>query len=47
MCPTKINTYNDSVYRDTCHNIYCIMRVSYKITDIKITQTKILSPWHK
>jgi hypothetical protein len=24
--PNKINTYNDSVYRDECHNIYYITK---------------------
>jgi hypothetical protein len=25
----KIHTYNDSVYRDECHNLYYITRMSY------------------
>jgi hypothetical protein len=42
MCAKiKFHTYNDSVYRDKCHNLYYIMRMSYKITDNKISRTKI------
>jgi hypothetical protein len=33
--PIKINTYNDSLYRDECHNIYYITKMSYKLNDNK------------
>jgi hypothetical protein len=35
MCTNKINTNNDSVYRDECHNLYYITKMSYKIVDNK------------
>jgi hypothetical protein len=31
----KINTYNDSVYRDECHKHYYVTKMSYNITDNK------------
>jgi hypothetical protein len=33
--PDKINTYNDSVYRDECHKLYYITKMPYKISDNK------------
>jgi hypothetical protein len=27
----KVHTYNNSVYRDECHNLYYITRMCYKI----------------
>ena len=42
MCARmKSHTYDDSVYRDECHNFYYITIMSYKITDNKIDRTKI------
>jgi hypothetical protein len=40
--PIKINTYNDSVYRDECHNLYYITKISYKITDNKQNELILL-----
>jgi hypothetical protein len=37
----KFYTYNDSVYRDKCHNLYFITRMFYKLTDDKINRTKV------
>jgi hypothetical protein len=37
----KYHTYNDSMYRDECHNIYYITRMSYNIIDDRINRTKI------
>jgi hypothetical protein len=31
----EIHTYNDSVYRDECHKLYYITRMSYKIANNK------------
>jgi hypothetical protein len=31
----KLHTYNDSMYKDKCYNLYYITRISYKIIDIK------------
>jgi hypothetical protein len=31
----KLHTYNDSVYRDECYNLYYITRRAYKINDNK------------
>jgi hypothetical protein len=33
MRKIKIHTYNDSVYRDECHKLYYIARMSYKIAE--------------
>jgi hypothetical protein len=41
MRQIKMYTDNDSVYREECHQLYYITRISYKITDSKITRTKI------
>jgi hypothetical protein len=41
----EIHTCNKSVYRDECHQPYYITRMSYKITDNRIKQIKILSLW--
>jgi hypothetical protein len=38
----KFQIYNDLIYRDECHNPYYITRMSYKITDDKISRTKII-----
>jgi hypothetical protein len=35
MRQIEIHAYNDSVYRDECHKLYFITRISYKITDNK------------
>jgi hypothetical protein len=42
MCAKiKYHTYNDSMYRDECHNLHYMTRNSCKITDNKIILTKI------
>jgi hypothetical protein len=33
--PNKNNTYNDSAYRDKCHKLYYITKMSYNIADNK------------
>jgi hypothetical protein len=33
--PNKINTYNDSMYRDECQKHYYVTKMSYNITDNK------------
>jgi hypothetical protein len=42
MCAKiKYHTYNDSWYRDECHNLYYITRMYYKIIGNKLNRTKI------
>jgi hypothetical protein len=42
MCARiKSRTYDDPRYRNKCHTLYYIARMSYKITNNKINGTKI------